>query len=222
MPGRARSRREKKNYRIKKKCLTTRPKKAYTFLHNGGLRGEHALASPTPSWIITRLSPYGTIYFRHFILHQISTVARRLINWRRRATVSPYIHMRTVKGKDAAHFALELGLLNDGESATRSKIRTRKGPPKADPGRSARLGRSCSERLRSNACQASSLVTRRIDGLIRGPHRSASRPYAARLGEIDVCIQTIPGCQSALNSFQGTASKNFQFVSLISIVFCVA
>lgn len=29
-------------------------------------------------------------------------------------------------------------------------------------------------------------------------------------------------CQSALNSFQGTASKNFQFVSLISIVFCVA
>jgi hypothetical protein len=35
-------------------------------------------------------------------------------------------------------------------------------------------------------------------------------------------LPRIVACQSALNSFQGTASKNFQFVSLISIVFCVA
>ena len=129
VPGRARKGHEKKNYRTKKKYLTTRPKKAYTVLHDGGLRGEHADASraPPPSRTTIRLSPCGTIYFRYFILRHISTVSLRLISWRRRATVSPYIHMRTGKGKNAVHFVLELGLLNDGESATRSKIRTRNG-----------------------------------------------------------------------------------------------
>jgi type IV secretion system protein VirB4 len=38
-------------------------------------------------------------------------------------------------------------------------------------------------------------------------------PWAALVGK---------GCQSALNSFQGTASKTFHFVRLVSAVFCAA
>ena len=58
------------------------------------------------------------------------------------------------------------------------------------------------------------------------PPPGAERRRFGLLG-VTRCSHGVPrsqalACQSALNSFQGTASKNFQFVSLISIVFCVA